>query len=155
MTRSEDSSFGSQAGHPFEPVGATDPRDLTWPLYGATFGQSVSRFFRSYANFSGRASRSEYWWAQLALAVAALLCVAFVAASGDDGALGRMSLVPVVVFTLVCLVPAWALLVRRLHDADLSGWMSLLTLLPYIGFLLQIIFGILRPKPLGERFDRR
>lgn len=35
------------------------------PLYDATFGQAVSRFFRRYATFTGRASRSEYWWAYL------------------------------------------------------------------------------------------
>ncbi|QCH24418.1 hypothetical protein DSM43276_02681 [Mycobacteroides salmoniphilum] len=43
-----------------KPLGATDPRDLTLPLYGATFSQAITRFFRSYFRFSGRASRSEY-----------------------------------------------------------------------------------------------
>jgi len=37
----------------------------------------------------------------------------------------------------------------------LSGWMSLLTVLPYAGAILQIVFGMLPPRPLGERFDRR
>jgi uncharacterized membrane protein YhaH (DUF805 family) len=40
---------------------------LSQPLYGATLGQAVSRFFRKYATFTGRASRSEYWWMALAL----------------------------------------------------------------------------------------
>lgn len=39
---------------------------LSAPLYGASFPQAVSRFFRKYATFSGRASRSEYWWWVLA-----------------------------------------------------------------------------------------
>lgn len=38
---------------------------LDRPLYDATFGQSVSRFFRNYATFSGRAGRAEFWWAYL------------------------------------------------------------------------------------------
>ncbi|MFN6542446.1 DUF805 domain-containing protein [Mycolicibacterium nivoides] len=152
MTRSEDTSSDT---HPSEPVGANDPRDLTLPLYGATFGHAVSRFFRSYARFSGRASRSEYWWVQLAIAIVAIFCVAIVAVAGEPSALGRLSLAPVVVFVLVCAVPNWALLVRRLHDADLSGWMSLLFLLPYIGSVFPIIFGVLPAKALGERFDRR
>lgn len=50
-------------GEPFD--GATDPTDLARPLYGATFGQSISRFFRSYVRFTGRASRSEYWFSVL------------------------------------------------------------------------------------------
>ncbi|CQD14122.1 DUF805 domain-containing protein [Mycolicibacterium senegalense] len=153
MARSEETSFDAQ--HPAEPLGATDPRDLTLPLYGATFGQAVTRFFRSYARFSGRASRSEYWWVQLAVAAVAIFCVAIVAVAGDPSALGRLSLVPVAVFVLVCVIPSWALLVRRLHDADLSGWMCLLLLLPYIGSVLAIVFGVLPSKPLGERFDRR
>lgn len=36
-----------------------------------------------------------------------------------------------VIVALACALPGWALLVRRLHDADLSGWLSLLTVLPY------------------------
>lgn len=153
MTRNEETSSGTE--YPSEPLGATDPRDLTLPLYGASFGPAISRFFRSYARFSGRASRSEYWWVQLAVAVATVFCLAIVAVAGDPSTLGRLSLVPVAVFVLVCAVPSWALMVRRLHDADLSGWMSLLFLLPYIGSVFPIIFGVLPAKPLGERFDRR
>ena len=44
-------------------TGASAP--LNRPLSDATFGQAVSRFFRNYATFSGRASRSEFWWAYL------------------------------------------------------------------------------------------
>ncbi|MEV8336876.1 DUF805 domain-containing protein [Leucobacter sp. NPDC077196] len=50
-------------GEPFN--GAIDPEDLSRPLYGATFGQAVRRFLKNYAGFSGRASRSEYWWTVL------------------------------------------------------------------------------------------
>ncbi|WP_135454186.1 DUF805 domain-containing protein [Mycobacterium sp. DL99] len=153
MSRSEETSSDTQ--YPSEPVGATDPRDLTLPLYGASFGQAVSRFLHSYARFSGRASRSEYWWVQLAVAVVAFICAAFAGVAGDASALGRVSLLPVAVFVLVCAIPSWALLVRRLHDADLSGWMSLLFLLPYIGSVFPIVFGVLPSKPLGERFDHR
>ncbi|MET4542399.1 uncharacterized membrane protein YhaH (DUF805 family) [Arthrobacter bambusae] len=39
--------------------------ELAGPLYGASFGRSVKRFFAKYAKFSGRASRSEFWWSQL------------------------------------------------------------------------------------------
>lgn len=153
MSRSEETSSDTQ--YPSEPVGATDPRDLTLPLYGASFGQAVSRFLRSYARFSGRASRSEYWWGVLAYTLALLLCGVFVAAAGDSGALGVLALVVAGVVVLGCAIPRWALLVRRLHDADLSGWMALLTVLPCIGFVLQIVFCVLPSNPRGERFDRR
>ncbi|MFV0435580.1 MAG: DUF805 domain-containing protein [Leucobacter sp.] len=50
-------------GEPFD--GASNPDDLSRPLYGASFGQAVRRFFKNYVNFTGRASRSEFWWTAL------------------------------------------------------------------------------------------
>ncbi|AQX80923.1 hypothetical protein BWO91_13965 [Plantibacter flavus] len=53
---------------PYAPApihGAASPDDLTLPLYGATFPQAVKRYLRKYATFTGRASRSEYWWVTL------------------------------------------------------------------------------------------
>ena len=50
-------------GEPFN--GASHPDDLARPLYGATFMQAIKRFFKNYANFTGRASRSEYWFVAL------------------------------------------------------------------------------------------
>jgi len=44
---------------------AREPATLDLPFYGASFGASVRRFFRKYAVFTGRASRSEFWWAML------------------------------------------------------------------------------------------
>lgn len=43
----------------------SNPDGLGAPLYGASFGPSVKRFFAKYAKFAGRASRSEFWWSQL------------------------------------------------------------------------------------------
>lgn len=34
------------------------------PLYGANPGNAFARYFSKYAVFTGRASRSEYWWMQ-------------------------------------------------------------------------------------------
>lgn len=57
---------------PFDPLAA--------PLYGATATQALSRFFRKYSTFAGRASLSEYWWVQMWLTVARLVPVAFLLA---------------------------------------------------------------------------
>ncbi|MFJ4254343.1 DUF805 domain-containing protein [Microbacterium sp. NPDC090003] len=45
---------------------------LSQPQYRASLGQAVSRFFRKYATFRGRASSSEFWWAALFLFVVTL-----------------------------------------------------------------------------------
>lgn len=154
MTHTEPSPPEANRQSVSKPLGATDPRDLMLPLYGATFGQAISRFFRSYARFSGRASRSEYWWVMLMQMVAAGLLVSGVVL-GTDSALQRACVTVLIGFVLVWAIPAWALTVRRLHDADFSGWMALLTILPYVGSLMPIIFGFLPSKPRGECFDRR
>ena len=49
-----------QQPNAFSPQTGETP--LWAPLYGATLQQAVQRFFKKYAIFSGRASRSEYWW---------------------------------------------------------------------------------------------
>ena len=56
-----------------QPRGASSPDDLTLPLYGATFRQATKRFFKQYANFSGRASLSEYWWSSLLTTILILI----------------------------------------------------------------------------------
>lgn len=61
---------------PDEPFdGAADPRDPSRPLYGASFPQAIRRFFVGYARFSGRASRSEFWYSRLFVALVSLACL--------------------------------------------------------------------------------
>ncbi|MHA7306213.1 DUF805 domain-containing protein [Arthrobacter sp. TMN-49] len=52
---------------------STEPPEITEPLYGAPIGQAISRFFRKYTAFHGRASRSEFWWVALSHAVLSLV----------------------------------------------------------------------------------
>lgn len=55
---------------------SAEPAGIAAPLYGARMGQALQRFFRKYTMFHGRASRSEYWWVALALAVVSLIAYA-------------------------------------------------------------------------------
>ncbi|ANJ25570.1 DUF805 domain-containing protein [Agromyces aureus] len=156
---------------------------LDLPLYGATFGQSVSRFFRNYARFSGRASRSEFWWAYLFQSIIgfvlgtllgivlmiAMLAVFASAVQGNTETLGAFGIpqvtidvvvaigVPTIVslvLLLPLLVPSIAVTVRRLHDTNRSGWWYLLSLVPVGGYVV-LVFAILEPDPAGARFDVR
>ena len=68
--------YGFPAPGPGEPFdGAADPRDPSRPLYGASFPQAIRRFFVGYVRFSGRASRSEFWYSRLFLALVSLACM--------------------------------------------------------------------------------
>jgi uncharacterized membrane protein YhaH (DUF805 family) len=92
------------------------------------------RPFKRYADFKGRASRAEYWWFALTVGVTGLLlgfldaALLHARAYGNYGPLGLS-------FTLACIVPGLAVLVRRLHDTDRSGWWALVRI-PSYAFLL-------------------
>jgi len=46
------------------------------------------------------------------------------------------------IFMLVNLLPSIAVFVRRLHDSGKSGWWYLLSLIPIIGLIVYILFGL-------------
>ncbi|WP_159499779.1 DUF805 domain-containing protein [Microbacterium sp. 18062] len=139
---------------------------LNLPLYKASFGAAVSRYFRNYAVFSGRASRSEYWWVALFNAIVFIVLIvggvllggigATPRASGgsEPGPLFAIAGVLMVLFVLGTIIPALSLGVRRLHDANLAGWFLLLGLIPSLGSILLLIFAVLPSSPAGSRFDR-
>ena len=150
-------------GSPFAPGG---PVPLWAPLYGAGPVVAVKRFFLKYADFTGRASRSEYWWVVLANTVVwfVLSIVGFLAGlpgstTDYDGTLEPgPGFIPfgfvLAVLLFGTIVPFLSLGARRLHDIDLSGWLLLINLFPYLGAFVIFILSLLGPKPGGARFDR-
>lgn len=141
---------------------------LAEPMYGASFGQAISRFFRKYGTFSGRASRSEYWWWQLATtlvyAILAILALVIGFATGEMNPAGDVfylspafgiGITLIAIWALATLVPQIAVVVRRLHDADLSGWLVLLRLVPSVGDIILLVLTVLPSNPAGARFDKR
>ena len=145
------------------PAPSTTARDDS-PLPGATFGQAVSRFYGRYATFSGRASRSEYWWVALFMAlvlfVLALLAAVAGAVSADPGGapsetgpFGVMIGVFVVFFLAASFVPSLALNARRLHDANFSGWLQLVCLIPGLGALVMMVLALMPSSPDGAVHD--
>lgn len=143
---------------------------LDQPLYGASFGQAIRRFFVKYATFSGRASRSEFWFAVLFVFLILILIwipgLALGFATGTreiSQTTGRPTTVPGpiiipfiiigVLFYVGTLVPHIAVTVRRLHDANFSGLLALLALVPQVGGLIVTIFMFIPSNPLGARFD--
>lgn len=89
------------------------------------------RPFVKYADFSGRARRSEYWLFQLFQVLACLALIAFMITGLSRGAAGAiaggmlgMGLIGLLV--LGCLLPNLAVTVRRLHDSNKSAWWMLL-----------------------------
>ena len=138
------------------------PPSLDMPYYGISFTDAIKRGFKKYATFSGRASRSEYWWwALFSFIVYVVLRVpAYVlgiATSSDGGRTPGAAAIPLIIlmiiFSLAIIVPNLALTVRRLHDAGYSGWLVLLGLVPYVGGLILLIFTVLPSSPAGVKYD--
>jgi uncharacterized membrane protein YhaH (DUF805 family) len=92
-----------------------------------TFQDSIKVCFSKYADFSGKASRPEYWWF-------ALFCfLGGLAAQSISHILG-------ILFSLGTLLPILAAATRRLHDTNRSGWWQLVSLVPIVGWIVIVIF---------------
>ena len=86
------------------------------------FGDAIKICFNKFAEFEGRARRSEFWWWYL-----------FTVLVGWIPYIGWLA-------SLVFLIPSLAVGARRLHDTGRSGWLQFLMLVPCIGSIILIIW---------------
>ncbi|MCH5222068.1 MAG: DUF805 domain-containing protein [Muribaculaceae bacterium] len=92
------------------------------------FITAIKMYFANYANFNGRSTRAEYWWAMLfTFLVGAIL--------GYIGSKWLESLV-----SLLLIVPTYAVMTRRFHDIGKSGWWVLK--LAVIGAIAGLLIGL-------------
>lgn len=110
-----------------------------------TFGEAISDGFSKYATFSGRSSRSAYWWWILFYVL-----VIFGASIIDAAA--KTPVVAALVW-LAFFLPNLAVLVRRLHDTDRSGWWALIGLIPLLGAIVLIVFACMDSGPPNQYGD--
>ena len=111
------------------------------------FMDALTTVFRNkYATFSGRASRSEYWWAYLGYVVIATVLQIFALVGGialiDAGELALLPGLIALGGIVAMIIPTIAVSVRRLHDTGKSGWMLLILIIPCIGFILWIVWMV-------------
>jgi len=83
--------------------------------------QHFLNVFRKFAQFSGRSTRSEYWWFALGYLIIyyALLALSMYLAIPAFG-------IAALVFSVIALIPSIAVAVRRMHDVGKSGWFCLI-----------------------------
>ena len=120
------------------------------------FQTALRSFWKRYRDFRGRSRRSEYWFIQLFLVVTniavATIDLALMGwdvdrfiANGGGGIVG-------LVWILVTIVPAVAVLVRRLHDTGKSGWWALVGFLPLVGAVVLLVFTVTDSSPGENKF---
>ena len=120
---------------------------------------------RKYADFSGRARRTEFWLFALLLFLIEVVFMALISAVGGQALIMGYpsasvpmsgSLVAVILIhfavTLALLVPSLAVTFRRLHDTNRKGWWILIGFIPLIGQLVLFIFYVLDGTPGPNRF---
>ncbi|MCD4851932.1 DUF805 domain-containing protein [Arthrobacter sp. AK01] len=150
-----------------QPYAAEAGEPPLWaPYYGAPIGAAVKRFFKKYADFTGRASRSEYWWWTLVSVIVSSVFNILAGVVGAAGATVSDSGTVVLgggayvfyallgIWGLATIVPSIALLIRRLHDGNFSGLLALLILIPGLGALAVFVLALLPSNPAGQRFDQ-
>ena len=100
---------------------------------------AVKLYFKNYFNFTGRASRSEYWWFVLAYFIVAFI-IAFIEgllipnlAIGQSGPASNL-------LTLALFIGQLSLTARRLQDRGHTGWWQLAYLIP---ILPLVVFALL------------
>ncbi len=102
---------------------------------------------KQYADFTGRATRREFWmfylWYFIILMPLSIFTGILMAVSTGVG----IVLVGVLlVVSLALVVPTIALAARRLHDIGMTGWLQLLGFIPYIGGLILLVLYCLPSK---------
>lgn len=129
---------------------------LDRPLYGAPLGEAMRRYVRKYTDFTGRASRAEFWWWWLTSFAVFIVMELIGDAFRGDTPVGETTLGAslIIIWGLVTLIGNLALGARRLHDVNLSGWWQLLHIVPGIGSIAVFVLAILPSNPKGTRFDR-
>ena len=132
------------------------------------FAESVRTCFGKYADFQGRASRSEFWWfflftalVSLALSLPLYVLMVIVAVAGNSSTGAGVAAVITIIWSIIVTVVAIGLLIpllaagaRRLHDYGQSAWFLLLYFVPCGNIALIVLWalgGTPGDNPYGPR----
>lgn len=116
----------------------------------------VNIYKNNYANFSGRARRKEFWIFTLInmglIMFFNLLPIVLLSSIGMTTIGGYLFFVPFILM-LISFVPSLGVTVRRLHDTGKTGWYLLYIFIPFIGFIILLVFfchdSMLGPNKYG------
>lgn len=132
-------------------ISKTKPESTRATQNKLSFSQAIAVCMGKYAIFSGRASRSEYWWFFLFVTLISWVSTIYArAASGFDDPFAEYY---TVVVSWVFFVPSIASATRRLHDIGKSGWWQLLWVIPVIGWVPLVIWLAKSTNPNETKYD--
>lgn len=121
--------------------------------------EAVTKCFHDFVTFSGRASRSEYWYFVLFSFLVGMICGFLDAMLFGQPDPQATSLQPIAsIAQLVLFLPSLSVGIRRLHDTNRSGWWILIAF-TIIGLIPLIYWYCIKgtqgdnrfgPDPLGQ-----
>ena len=100
------------------------------------------KVLKQYADFSGRARRTEYWMFTL-FNVIIIFALALVMTAGIAAGSSFLSVIGIVLYygyALAIIVPSLAVGVRRLHDIGKSGWYYFIGFIPLVGAIILLVW---------------
>jgi uncharacterized membrane protein YhaH (DUF805 family) len=130
----------SSVNAPKEAAAAAYPNELTFiPYIGNEQFNHFLRVLRRAFDFNTRSSRAEFWWFtlfQILISVAIIIILPILST----------------LFSLIILIPAISVAIRRLHDIGKSGWWLLALFIPLIGAIILIVFWIKPSEQLSNKW---
>jgi uncharacterized membrane protein YhaH (DUF805 family) len=106
-----------------------------------SFGTAIATFWSKYATFSGRARRSEFWFAQLLIVLVSFaIAIVFPGEGMDNSAATNL-------WALATLIPSLSIGARRLHDTGRSGKNLFWLLLLVVGWIILLVYLLEDSKP--------
>ncbi len=103
----------------------------------------------NYANFNGRARRSEYWYYWLFMMIVDIIFSVLSAVLGGVPVLGVLLKIVTFVVAVAVFIPGLAVSFRRLHDTGRSAWWLFISLIPLVGTIILIVLFVQDSQP-GE-----
>lgn len=116
-------------------------------------------FKEQFADFSGRATRKEFWmyllynWIVILFFTIPLLIKEFILKT-DSVNLILVLTVPLLIYFLASTLPTYSFMVRRFHDTGRSAWNLLWYLLPWVGSLIALFF-LLLPSEEDNKYGKK
>ena len=120
-------------------------------IKGIEMEKAIECLTKNYANFSGRASRSEYWYFALFVFIGIVLLMIIDSVTGFYDSKANIGLFSTI-FKLAIFIPQLAVSVRRLHDVDKSGWWWFIALIPIIGIIWLLVLYCTKGTEGENRF---
>ena len=113
-----------------------------------SFREAISTCFSKFADFSGRATRSEYWKFMIFVYVMEALAATIFSVASDGSEIS----IAYLIISLLFVLPKLSVSVRRLHDIGKSGWFFLISMIPVVGNIIFFIMCLMDSEPRTNKY---